>query len=478
MKRRPLAITIAAGVALALAGAGTAMARTTPPRATVTIGSTAGAPLKSRFLGFSFPLNGLAASTLTTGNLPQLMKTLGPGVMRWGGNVESATFWTSTGETAPGWAEFVLTPAHLQRLKTLADLTGWKAIIGVNLRQFDPVRAADEAKLAKQILGTRLLAIEVGNEPNYYPDYTPAQLYKDFEKYRVAMTRAAPGIGLTGPSVGRVPVAADWLKDFANRQKGHVDIVALATHYYPACGRSNPEAITIPALLSTDYRTLVHDRAALLGSLANGLKVPGLLTESNSVSCEGRQGVSDSFGSALWGVDNQLMVAQLGNSGMYLNSSDGPCGGPPWYTPFCALTPQDDAVGQLHAQPVYYAQLLIRQLGTGSFLPVSNNAQTNLRVYAVRNGTRLRIVIVNVTDPATTNPLKTTLKLPATYNHGYLFQLTAPSLSTMDGIRLGGHFVGRSGSYAGPDHTPFTIHGRTLTLSIPAGTATVISLTP
>ncbi len=343
---------------------------------------------------------------------------------------------------------------------------------------FDPARAADEAKFAKQILGSRLLAIEIGNEPNYYPNYTPAKLYRNFEKYRVAMTTAAPGIGVIGPSVGRVPVAADWLKDFASRQKGHVDIAALATHFYPACGRTHPELITIPAMLSLDYRTQVHDRTSLLASLGRSLKVPSLLTESNTVSCEGRQGVSDSFGSALWGVDNQLMVAQLGNSGMYLNSSDGLCGEPPYYTPFCALTPEDEALGQLRAQPVYYSQLLIRQLGTGSFLPVSNNTLTNLRVYAVRNGTRLRIVIVNVTDPASTRPLKTTLKLPTTYNHGYLYQLTAPSMSTMDGIRLGGHFVGTSGTYAGPDHTPLTIHGKTLTLNVPAGTATVITLTP
>src|SRR5262249_11414510 len=163
-----------------------------PPPATISIGGTNGAPLKDRYLGLSFPLNGLATPTITTGNLPQLMRTLGPGVMRWGGNVESATFWTSTGEAAPAWAEFVLTPEHLKRLKTLADLTGWTAIIGVNLRQYDPARAADEAKFAKQILGGRLLAIEIGNEPNYYPNYTPAQLYKDFEKYRAAMTRSAP----------------------------------------------------------------------------------------------------------------------------------------------------------------------------------------------------------------------------------------------------------------------------------------------
>ena len=478
MRGRTLAVTIAAGAALAFAGAGSAIALTTPPSTTVTIGTTAGAALPSRYLGFSFPLNGLATPTITTGNLPQLMRTLGPGVMRWGGNVENATFWTSTGETAPDWAEFTFTPEHLQRLKTLADLTGWKAIIGVDLLHKDPARAADEAKFAKQILGSRLLAIEIGNEPNYYANYTPAQLYADFQTYRNAMVKAAPGTPVTGPSVGRVPVAADWLKDFAGREKGHVDLAALATHYYPACGRSNPEMITIPALLSTNYRTLVNDRSSLLGSLAKSLKVPGLLTESNSVSCEGRQGVSDTFGAALWGVDNQLLVAQNGNSGMFLNSDvSGVCGSP-WYTPFCALTPQDDAVGQLHAQPVYYAQLLLRELGTGSFLPVTNNDLTNLRVYAVRNGTRLRLVIVNVTDPASTRPLTTTLKLPASYHHAYFYRLSASSLDAQSGITLGGHVVGRSGTYAGPDHTRLVVNGKTLTVSVPAGTATVISLLP
>jgi glycosyl hydrolase family 79 len=479
MRRRTFATTLAAGAALALLGAGTALAVTTPPPTTVTVGSTAGSALPGRYLGFSLPLNGLANPTITTGNLPQLMRTLGPGVMRWGGNVENDTFWTSTNEVAPDWALFTFTPEHLQRLKTLADLTGWKAIIGVDLKHKDPARAADEAKVAKQILGSRLLAIEIGNEPNYFPNYTPTQLYADFETYRKAMVKAAPGIPVTGPSVGRVPVAADWLKSFATNEKSHgVDIAALATHFYPACGRTHPELITIPAMLSADYRGAVNDRTSLLGSLAKSLKVPGLLTESNSVSCEGRQGVSDVFGAALWGVDNQLLVAQNGNSGMFLNSDIGGVCGSPYYTPFCALTPEDDAVGQLHVQPVYYAQLLLRQLGTGSFLPVTNNDLTDLRVYAVRNGTRLRLVIVNVDDPAAVRPMTVTFKLPTSYHHGYLYRLTAPSLAAQSGISLGGHHVGANGSYAGADHTSLTVNGKTLKVTIPAGTATVISLNP
>jgi glycosyl hydrolase family 79 len=479
MKRRTLTMSLAAGAVLALLGTGTALAVTAPAPTTVTVGGTAGPALPGRYLGFSFPLNGLAEPTITTGTLPQLMKTLGSGVMRWGGNVENDTFWTSNGETAPDWALFTFTPAHLQRLRTLADLTGWKAIIGVDIRHLDPVRAADEARFAQQILGSRLLAIEIGNEPNYFPNYTPSQYYADFETYRKAMQKAAPGIPVTGPSVGRVPVAADWLSSFAGNEKSHgADVAALATHFYPACGRTHPELITIPAMLSLDYRSAVNDRTSLLGSLAKSLKRPGLLTESNSVSCAGREGVSDVFGSALWGVDNQLLVAQNGNSGMYLNSDiSGVCGSP-WYTPFCALTPEDDAVGRLRARPIYYSQLLLHELGTGSFLPVTNNDLTDLRVYAVRNGTRLRLVVVDVDDPATTGPITVTFKLPTSYHHAYFYRLTAPTLDAQSGISLGGHHVGTTGTFSGPDHTSMTVNGRTVKVSIPAGTATVFSLNP
>ncbi|TMM37397.1 MAG: hypothetical protein E6F99_13110 [Actinobacteria bacterium] len=474
---RRLVASITAAAAVTLLAAGTARAATTPPTK-ITIGGTAAGTLPGRYLGFSFPLDALAQADITTGTLPQLMKTLGPGVMRWGGNPENATFWTSTGETAPSWAEFTFTPAHLQRLKTLADLTGWQAIIGVNILHKDPARAADEARSAQRILGSRLLAIEIGNEPNYYPDYTPEQYYADFETYRAAMVKAAPGVPVTGPSVGRVPVAADWLTSFANNEKRHVDVAALATHFYPACARNNPAAITIPALLSTDYRSAVNDRTSLLASLAKGLSRPALLTESNTVSCAGRQGVSDVFASALWGVDNQLLVAQNGVSGMYLNGDvSGVCASP-YYTPVCPATPADDSAGRLRAQPVYYAQLLVHALGTGAFLPVTNNDLTDLRVYAIRNGTRLRLVIVDVDDPASTTARKITFALPASYHHGSLYRLSAPSLAATTGVTLGGHHVGDNGTFSGPTLTTLPVNGRTLTVSVPAGTATVISLTP
>src|SRR5262249_42518516 len=151
-----------------------------------------------------------------------------------GGNFVDTTFWTSRGEARPSWAVATLTPTDLQRLATLADNSGWKVILRGTLKHRDPAPAAHEAANAKRVLGSRLLAIEIGNEPNYYPNYTPAAFFADFQAYRSAINAAAPGVGLVGPSPGRVTAADAWLKDFAARESGHVDISAFTGHYYPA----------------------------------------------------------------------------------------------------------------------------------------------------------------------------------------------------------------------------------------------------
>ncbi len=478
----PVAVAALLTGTLLAAGTGSADAELAPAAtATVTVGSGSGARLGTSFVGFSFEANILAGTAPSAGNLFQYMKTLGPGVMRFGANFVDMTFWTSKGEPRPSWAVATLTPTDLQRLATLADKSGWKVILGVNLKHPDPARAADEAAHAQRILGTRLMAIEVGNEPNYYPDYSTDKFWADFQRYRAAINAAAPGVGLVGPSPGRVPAADAWLTDFAARETGHVDIKAFTGHYYPACAKNTP-APTITSLLSTAYRDGERKRANLVASLARGLGVPGLLDEGNSVSCEGTDGVSDTFASALWGIDAQLLYAQSGLSGFYLHSSIARCGAakPLYkaYTPFCAATDADAAAGLLRVRPVYYSSLLMRLLGTGRFASLTNSDLTRLRAYAVRNGTRLRLVLVNVTDPASNGPLITTVHLGAAFTHGTRIALTAPSLTTQTGITLGGHFVGRDGTYAGADPTPVAVNGSDLTLSLPAGSATLITLTP
>src|SRR5579859_7990089 len=319
MKLRHL-VPVGLGLAMIISGTVAANAAITPAVATtITVGSGSGATLTDEFTGFSFEASVLAGTQPSAGNLYQYMKTLGKGVMRFGGNFVDTTFWTSKGETRPSWATDTLTPADLTRLKTLVDNSGWTVILGVTLKQRDPARAADEAKFAQQILGSSLQAIEIGNEPNYYPNYSSAQYYADFEAYKKAILAVAPGVGLVGPSIGRVSTADSWITDFANDEAGHVDAADLVGHFYPLCAKSNNPPPTIPNLLSTTSRNAEKTRADLIASNAKTLGIPGLLGEGNSVSCEGTDGVSDVFASALWAVDASLLYAQEGMSGFYLH---------------------------------------------------------------------------------------------------------------------------------------------------------------
>jgi hypothetical protein len=458
----------------------------TPP-ATVTVKAGNGATLTDEFLGLSFEKNLLAQPPLTAGNLAQYLKTLGPGILRFGGNQVDKTFWTSKGEKPPAWAMTTLTPKEYERLATLAKASGWKVIIGVNLKHKDAARAADEVAAAKKALGDALLAVEVGNEPNYYSKelagYSPATYYEDFEAYRVAIAKTAPGIGLLGPSGGSAPTAIEFLIDFAKRQQDNPqrNLESLATHFYPACARTPPTP-TMTDLLSLGFQEKIRTRVQMLVDAARPLGVKTRLTEANSLTCGGVDGVSDRYGAALWAVDQAMLVASLGVTAENFHSNIAVCQGPKppgsAYTPFCAPNPTEQAAGKLIPQPEYYALLFVREVGTGTFAPTESSDPATLRAYAVRNGTRLRVVLDNLQDPATAGERVVTVKLGGKFRTGDLVRLSGPSLDAKTDITLGGATVTNDGTFPGVTRTPIKVAGNTLKLTLPPASATLVSLTP
>jgi hypothetical protein len=478
----PAGLAVVTGIAVAgVAGVGHAAdgsARVSAATATVTVRSGTGAKLTDDFIGLSFEVNLIAQAALTNGNLVQYLKTLGPGVLRFGGNQVDKAYWTSTGEKAPSWAATTLTPVELNRLATLATASGWKVILGVNLAHPDPNRAADEAGFAKRILGDSLIAIEVGNEPNYYSGNTPAKYYTNFENYRKAIAKTAPGLGLLGPSGGSADAAVTYFQDFAKRQQANPNrnLESLSTHFYPACAKSTPTP-TMANLLSAAYHDRIQTRVQALVDAAKPLGVKTRLTEANSLTCGGVEGVSDRYGSALWAVDQEMLVASLGVAGENFHSNIARCGGPKppgaAYTPFCAASDADAAAGKLIPQPEYYALRMLQEIGTGNFAPVDSTDTTNLRSYAVKRGTRLRLVLDNLGGSRTV-----TVNLGGAYTQGDLIRLTGPGLTATTGITLGGGTVRGDGTFSGITRTPVTVSGSKLTLPLPATSATLVTLNP
>jgi hypothetical protein len=473
--------------ALLLAAAGTSVATTAtaagPPVLTVDP-NPAGPTLANGSVGLSFEASDLALPGFTAGNLAQYLKTLGSSVIRIGGNTVDQTYWTSSGETPPSWSIATITPADLTALDTLAKASGWQVILGVNLKQYDPARAADEVRHATAALGSSLRAVEIGNEPDLYPQYQgdTGKYFTDFETYVKAIEAAAPGVSIVGSDASGAPNSS-FQNTFVGKEKalGTPDITELTNHYYPltssTCG-GNP---TVTGLLGTGVRNAEKAEGDAAAAQARSIGLPDLVDEGNSVVCEGQDGVSNVFAAALWVVDESLVLAREGAAGSYLHGTVLQCNTAKplfmYYTPLCAPTASDAAAGTLAAQPLYYGLAAVHAIGGGQFLNVGNDAWATVRGYALRHSDgSLVVVLDNVSDPATADSVQ--LHLGGTYHAGKRLELTASGLTAKSGITLGGRSVGSDGTLPALKTTPVAVDGSSLTVTVPAATAEVLTFTP
>ena len=471
----------AAALSLATAAATTLCAGPAAASAqVVTIASsTTGTSLKDSSLGLSFEASDLALPAFTAGNLASYLKTLGTSVMRIGGNTADETFWTSTGQTPPSWSTATITPADLTALDKLAKASGWKVILGVNLHHYDPAAAADEAEHAVAALGSSLQAIEIGNEPNGY--LSSSDYFPEFQAYVAAIEAAAPGVPIEGSDTSGAP-NGPFQTAFVDNEAAlsHPDIAELTSHYYPLSACSGSSTPTISELLGPTAHgdeTSVADEAV---AAAGKLGVPAVLDEGNSVVCEGEDGVSNVFASALWEIDDQLLTAREGVSGDYEHGTVVECDSAKplymYYTPLCASTAAAAAAGDLAAQPEYYGLAAVHEIGTGDFLDVTNPDSTNVHAYAIRhsNGT-VTVVLDNFQNPSSDGSTSLQLDLPASFTSGEKVTLTASGLSATSGITLGGQTVQSDGNLPALTETLVSVDGDTVTVSIPAGTAELLT---
>jgi hypothetical protein len=438
----------------------------TPSRVAITVhDSGPGTRLSPGFIGLGLEANTLAGDEFARTNLADYMRRLDPhGLLRIGGNsVES--FWTSTGQPAPGWSHGRITPADLRALADTIRGTGWRVILGLAFKHSDPARAADEATYAHQILGPALAAIEIGNEPNHY-GITEAVYFAGFERFLRAIKRAVPGIPIAGPATGRE--APTWMSTFARDEAPHPDIALFTSHEYPLsiCSGQHP---TIAELLSTTSEG--HEVAAADSTVAaaHSLGVPAVMDETNSVVCWGAPGVSNTYASALWILDYGLLLAQHGIAAANFQTRISGC------TPYLPVCTRAHST-RLFARPEFYGLLALGQVGTGRFLKVTNPASVSLRAYAVQTGPRRLSVVLDDLGGAKT----VTLQLPDAHDRRarqtVLLTRSPHGLAATAQISLGDRSVSANAQVATPVYTPLTVSGSAVTVSLRAHTAVIIKL--
>ncbi|HEV2922948.1 MAG TPA: glycosyl hydrolase family 79 C-terminal domain-containing protein [Solirubrobacteraceae bacterium] len=440
-----------------------------------------GKQVRPRFIGLSFEVAALPefAALADSGNIVGLLRSLGPGVLRFGGvSADTQVAWTDAATPRPAWAPRVLDSRDLRRLGRIASSSGWSVLLTVGLAHYEPMAAAREVAAAKAALGGRLAAIEIGNEPDAYAQHqfrsspwTFARYDAEVGAYRRAIARAAPGVRFAGPGVSGSQIFVTWGAGEALAQRP----VLLTGHHYPLGCHQNP-APSIGRLLSIGVRKLEGQSLGRFMSVSHSSRIPFRLDEINSVSCGGTAGISNAFASALWATGYLAEAMAAGVSGINMQGNPINCRG---YSPLCAATARLFGSGVLHPQPDWYALLLSKSLIGSRPLPttISTPGSPNVLAQAFKTaGGSLRLVIVD-DEPPGAHPAVLRLQVGRSYRWASVLSLRAPGPAASTGVTLGGRAVARDGSWhARPRVTPLVRRGGAITLTVPASSAALVTL--
>ena len=467
-------------------GGGNVNSRAAPPPVGVGVSIDVrhpGAPVPQRFLGLSFELSSLGqiAAYGERGDLVELLRSLGPGVLRFGGvSADTRVAWSDRVTRRPRWASSVVGRRDLRRLRALAARSGWRVLLTIGLAHYDPRTAAREAAAAKAALGPWLAGIEVGNEPDAYAQHglrrlpwTYAQYSAEVSSYRRAIARVAPGIALASPGVSGSRAFERWGPGVANRLRPAL----LTGHHYPL-GCHDAPAPTIARLLSEQIHGQEADSLARYMSVARASGIGFRMDESNTVSCGGRPGISNTFASALWAARYIAETMVAGVAGINLQGNPTNCGG---YTPLCAAAPKRLAAGLLRAQPEWYALLLTRALVGDRPVRATmlSTGGANVTVAALlAPGGGLRLLIVD-DDPPGRGAAAVSLHVGRGFASTSVLSLTASSPRAQTGVRLAGTAVAADGSWRAPPGLPrIPVRDGVIALSVPPSSAALLELAP
>jgi hypothetical protein len=402
--------------------------------------------------------------------LIDLFHTLGLKSLRIGGN------------TSDNPAVKIPAEADIDHLFAFARAAGVKVIYTLRLREGAP---SADARIAKYVLdhyASNLACFAVGNEPNMYTKTYPA--YHDlWLKFMAAVTAPgmAPSAIFCGPSTtpGKGTWAADFARDFASTGR----LAFIGQHSYPcgsgskvtdaAAGRGKLLAADLPDAYMHFYQSFAP------GVQASGR--PYRLEETNNFYNGGAKDVSDTFASALWGLDYMWWWAAHGAAGLNFHTGDkvaaADASAPCRYAVF--LT---SAAGYA-VHPLGYAMKAFDLGSHGRLVPMrvtANGDQLNLTAYGVlAPDGALYVTIINKEHGAGAHDATVTLAPGGAYARGEAIFLTAPGdeVAAKTGLLLGGAPIKDDAGWAGI-WTPLAAPAAdgAFVIEVSAGTATVIKL--
>ncbi len=422
------------------------------------------------FIGLGYEISSVADGPLSARNrrYVKLVRRLSQkGVIRIGGNTSDYSSFAATGSAVSAPKATVVNQASLQALGTFLDATGWRLIWGLNLGNGTVQNAVAEAEAVAAAAGDKLLAFEIGNEPDLFGhgaahrprSYGYEDYLREYRTYKAAIRRKLPEAPFAGPDAAS---ATDWVTRFASDEGK--DLKLLTHHYYREC--ANPTS-TLARLLHPDPK--LRPELDKLKAASAASRVPYRICETNSFCGGGKPGVSDTFGAALWALDFMLALAWADAAGVNMETGVNQLGWISWYSPI-----GDNQRGAYAVKPEYYGMLAFAQAVSGHRLASDlDDGGLNLTAYATGDETRICVTVVN---KDASSEASVTVTCDREMRKGTLMRLTGPSLESKQGVALGGATIGEDGEWR-----PNAIHvsrgeNSEWQIQVPAGSAAILSL--
>ncbi len=450
-----------------------------------------GPTIPENFIGLSYE----AASILpdadghyyfspTNAALVRVFHTLGIKSLRIGGNSSDRDAVTLPSE------------ADLESLFAFARVAGVKVIYCLRLHHGNPAAAAKTAKFIYDRYADVLDCFSIGQEPSAYPvaavDDRPAsermganaehysyQTYRDqWKQFSAAILNEVPPATFAGPGVHN---DASWIKRFVADFGRSNQVALLTAHLYPggAGGKVPTPEIGRNRMLSGEffkvYQRLLDGSLPAIRSSA----LPYRLEEVNSFYNGGAKGVSDSFASALWGLEFLHWWASHGAAGINFHTGDRVAAGANLFpAKYSAIT---SVINGYEVRPLGYGIQMFGLAGHGRYVPVKLEpvACTNLSIFATLNQDRtLFVAVINKSHGGDAQAAEVSLPVNG-YQTGKMIRLSAPAgdVAAQSGVSLGGGEIGIRGSWNGIWNPLAPLAQGGFQFVVPAASAVVVEFT-
>ncbi|KAF8986587.1 glycoside hydrolase family 79 protein [Cyathus striatus] len=287
--------------------------------------------------------NSSAPNILTRNLLENLKSRTGvPADIRIGGITADSTYWNASQtisltnfiDSSGALQNTTIGPGFWNSVALLPE--GTKIIMNLDLQDLNYAGALAMANATfNGVRENQLFAFEIGNEPDHYLSFTPQNYTNIWESWAHNISDT---LNIRGPEFQVAATADDPLWPYnapgASSQLDCVSALAAGvnkhnnvkscsehTYQYSVCDPPRIVVATLPNLVN-------HTRLAMyldlwqprIKSVREQLGPDSFaIGEYNSVSCSGKDGVSNTFGQALWLLDTTLYAASLNVSRMYIH---------------------------------------------------------------------------------------------------------------------------------------------------------------